>query len=787
MLSTNALTGTLPEDWSALTSLATLHLDANQLNGTLPSTWSGLPVIDKVSLARNELRGPVPLEWNECWPNVTLVNLSHNGISGRLIPERWLTDCSVMVVDLSYNDLRDVAIGSTVAESVLKCAADRRLDLCGNIQLLSVGTVKILMTHSSWSRVAHLLFPGCRAPTLPTATSSMRFTASLPRIGKKSSSLSNLDSSSTSRTSYAQTLTHMLESGTAPLSVSVDTYSLSRLQISASRSPVSISATVPPPLVAYPRPPVASAAAQQATAVAVAASTAVAAVAGPTGAADVQAVAVLLLLSCVPSAQGKQNSYSLLSPVALSDSPAGVVGGNAILCTSLAAVQLVVIALARRFKRLTFPAACAFARFPGALFLSMASLYQGTFVCALALLSSASEGLLFLLLGVAALLWCIALPAVIAAAVMRLPRRFVGYVFRRQVDGGSHRFSRLEALLPVGLVMPNNVRKASLALIAGYAKPSIAFALTPFLSPVVLGLITLLPVTATSTECSGALWISLILHVVLAVSILVLRVHRSLTARISSSAGLLLTGFGHLLIIFGMPSSVTDSFLLAQSALALFRCFVSLGLSLIETMMQNDICRNSPGLTLSTNPMWSVGDGGEQYELEFDSMPQGAGETCLVSGFNEGGEDSRTNDIRPVGESTEEKGEDLSVTQSSPETLVAAREQQLLQRHDKRVCDEAVHRHAERLHQLFDILLHHARALACVSQHREQPCEPLLTQQRVCSTLRVILDCIAAERQARQAKQRLNRGAATNDARRHEVWSQRSDDRLTSHGFGLFE
>mmetsp|Transcript_23055 Transcript_23055/g.55160 ORF Transcript_23055/g.55160 Transcript_23055/m.55160 type:complete len:105 (+) Transcript_23055:705-1019(+) len=47
LLNDNLLGGRMPPEWSALTSLAELHLGGNSFSGTLPQQWSGLsPAFD---------------------------------------------------------------------------------------------------------------------------------------------------------------------------------------------------------------------------------------------------------------------------------------------------------------------------------------------------------------------------------------------------------------------------------------------------------------------------------------------------------------------------------------------------------------------------------------------------------------------------------------------------------------------------------------------------------------------------------------------------------------------
>jgi hypothetical protein len=75
-LSGNALYGTLPASWSALTSLQLLDLANNYINGTLPSeyvAWSS--TLQELNLLNNRLISTIPVRmivvWM-AWPFVSL-------------------------------------------------------------------------------------------------------------------------------------------------------------------------------------------------------------------------------------------------------------------------------------------------------------------------------------------------------------------------------------------------------------------------------------------------------------------------------------------------------------------------------------------------------------------------------------------------------------------------------------------------------------------------------------------------------------------------------------------
>ena len=462
---------------------------------------------------------------------------------------------------------------------------------------------------------------------------------------------------------------------------------------------------------------------------------------GPSGAADVQAVAVLLLMPCATrSSASRGGGYLLLSPVALSDTPAGVIGGNAILCASVALLQLVVLVLIRQIKkRVSMPATCAMVRFPGVLLLTITSLFQGTFVAALALVSQSENTPLLTLAGVLSLVWCVSVPAAVGWAALRLPRRFVTYSYNAR-GGRRSRFTPFRRILPIGLVMPDNVRKASLALISGYSKPLLGFALTPFMSPILLGFLTLLPATVAPAGCAAALWASAALHVALAAALLLLQVHRSLISRLSTSAGLIMTSVAHLLVLLHAAPPSTDSFLVAQSTLAIARCVISIAMTVAERTMLHDVVEANTSLSLSKRPRWVVGDGGARYGEEFDSIE-------AEQEQDEGEGDGQEIRKAPIPEGPPSDANDsAALLQRRGE-----REERLLRQHDERVASMSSQRQAQSLRELFDIHRQNIRQ-SYIKRESGGGGSREVEGTRV-QALRLILDCIACERRMRKPDQ----------------------------------
>lgn len=67
-LSGNLLSGPLPAQWSAMSSLYSLQLDNNFLNETIPNDWSQWRSIQFLDLSSNNLTGTLPVAWSS-WAN----------------------------------------------------------------------------------------------------------------------------------------------------------------------------------------------------------------------------------------------------------------------------------------------------------------------------------------------------------------------------------------------------------------------------------------------------------------------------------------------------------------------------------------------------------------------------------------------------------------------------------------------------------------------------------------------------------------------------------------------
>lgn len=100
----NLLSGTIPEGLAELTRLVTMDLSFNELVGhMLP--WSAPSVqLQGLILSNNQLNGSIPAEIDRILPKVTMLNLSHNALTGNL-PRSLLCNQNLSHLDVSNNNL----------------------------------------------------------------------------------------------------------------------------------------------------------------------------------------------------------------------------------------------------------------------------------------------------------------------------------------------------------------------------------------------------------------------------------------------------------------------------------------------------------------------------------------------------------------------------------------------------------------------------------------------------------------------------------------------------------
>ncbi|KAD6455183.1 hypothetical protein E3N88_09889 [Mikania micrantha] len=85
-LSSNKLTGEIPEELGMLTHILALNLSHNNLSGPIPVSFSNLSQIESLDLSSNSLSGKVPSELIQL-TKLAVFDVSNNNLSGRL-PER---------------------------------------------------------------------------------------------------------------------------------------------------------------------------------------------------------------------------------------------------------------------------------------------------------------------------------------------------------------------------------------------------------------------------------------------------------------------------------------------------------------------------------------------------------------------------------------------------------------------------------------------------------------------------------------------------------------------------
>jgi hypothetical protein len=102
-LSTNAISGTVPEQLGELMKLRYIYMIGNQFTGNVPDLCTRpLPTIVKIYFDNNRLSGPIPNDLSKC--PLTDLSLQLNQLTGN-IPASLLDMPSLVVLDLSQNSL----------------------------------------------------------------------------------------------------------------------------------------------------------------------------------------------------------------------------------------------------------------------------------------------------------------------------------------------------------------------------------------------------------------------------------------------------------------------------------------------------------------------------------------------------------------------------------------------------------------------------------------------------------------------------------------------------------
>ncbi|XP_072952025.1 receptor-like protein EIX2 [Typha angustifolia] len=82
-LSSNNLSGTIPQEIGGLATLKNLNLSGNRLTGDIPETIGGLQSLESLDLSNNELYGEIPPTLSAL-TFLSYLNLSYNNLSGRI-------------------------------------------------------------------------------------------------------------------------------------------------------------------------------------------------------------------------------------------------------------------------------------------------------------------------------------------------------------------------------------------------------------------------------------------------------------------------------------------------------------------------------------------------------------------------------------------------------------------------------------------------------------------------------------------------------------------------------
>ncbi|PNG99871.1 putative LRR receptor-like serine/threonine-protein kinase [Tetrabaena socialis] len=189
-LQADALDGTLPDSWSALTGLTCLeltpnsadysggtHLNATLLVGTLPATWAAMTGLKVLNLSRLNLESTLPAAWSRL-ASLTALDLSGNRLYGS-IPDAWVptrnspTTGLVSAVRISLGDQRDwffcgdVANGGMWPSGSLPISGLRYCEASTGIYICSVAcwdfeaAIALTDIKYDWRPESHTIYSAC--------------------------------------------------------------------------------------------------------------------------------------------------------------------------------------------------------------------------------------------------------------------------------------------------------------------------------------------------------------------------------------------------------------------------------------------------------------------------------------------------------------------------------------------------------------------------------------------------------------------------------------------------
>ncbi|KAJ6836742.1 putative leucine-rich repeat receptor-like protein kinase [Iris pallida] len=103
-ISSNNLSGGVPDTIGSLSSLEVLHLSNNSLSGEIPSSLHGCTRLTILDLSQNKFTGKIPKWIMETFPSLRILRLRSNMLAGR-IPRNLSRLFGLHIVDLAHNNL----------------------------------------------------------------------------------------------------------------------------------------------------------------------------------------------------------------------------------------------------------------------------------------------------------------------------------------------------------------------------------------------------------------------------------------------------------------------------------------------------------------------------------------------------------------------------------------------------------------------------------------------------------------------------------------------------------
>lgn len=124
-LSSNSLSGEIPDCWGNWSLLSVLRLQANNLSGKIPSSIGLLPRLQSLHLRGNSLSGEVPVSLQNC-ADLKVLDIGLNHLTGRIPP--WIGQLS----QLAFLNLRLNELSGDIPVGICGLTSLQALDLAGN-------------------------------------------------------------------------------------------------------------------------------------------------------------------------------------------------------------------------------------------------------------------------------------------------------------------------------------------------------------------------------------------------------------------------------------------------------------------------------------------------------------------------------------------------------------------------------------------------------------------------------------------------------------------------------